>query len=72
MLELAPPGAVWRVTTGWRELANFQPPKRNPYFDIDPKPAPYPQLALAEEALAFACGEVTAILAAGRPAEKVA
>lgn len=48
------------------ELVNFQPPRKNPYFDADPKPEPYSQLELAREALAVACGEINTILVAGR------
>ncbi len=69
VLELAPAGVPWRITTGWRELVNFQPPKKNPYHDADPKPEPYSQLELAREALAFACGEINTILLAGRRAD---
>ncbi len=66
VLELAPAGVPWRVTTGWRELVNFQPPKQDPYFDADPKPTPYTQERLAAEALEVACGEINTILVAGR------
>lgn len=66
VLEVAPAGVPWRITTGWRELVNFQPPKQYSHFDADPKPAPYSQLQLASEALAFACGEINTILLAGR------
>ncbi len=62
ILELAPGPVSWAVTTGWRELVNFQPPCKHPHFDSDSTPDPYSQPELAETALDFACGEINTIL----------